>query len=66
MIKNISKKRFRVIKSIALNETPRLMTPGEEGFAYIPLEDPVRLMIDAIDGYTVDRMSFEASIEWRS
>ncbi len=65
MIQNLEKRRFRVIKPLALNETDRLMKPGEEGFAYVPLTDPVELMIDAVEGCTVDRKTFEASIEWR-
>jgi hypothetical protein len=65
MIENLQKRRFVVTRPLALTETDRQMKPGEEGFAYIPLADPVEIEVDTFP-YTAQRSSFKFSIEWRS
>ena len=59
------KRIFIVESQMRLNETSSPMNPGQEGFAYLPVVDPVELEIDAIP-YTVSRSVFVASTRWKS
>jgi hypothetical protein len=62
---SISRRRFAATESIALNETSSPMKSGQEGFAYVPLADPVELEIDNVP-YTVARNVFESSTKWKA
>jgi len=63
MMHNLQRRLFEVTKAMRLNGTSRLMKPGERGFAYVPLTDPVEIEIETLP-CTVDRDTFEASIRW--
>lgn len=59
----IPRKLFSVTKLLYLNETASPMRPGQTGFAFVPLGDPVEIEIDNI-GFTVARRAFEDATKW--
>lgn len=58
------KRLFRVTSPMRLNETSSPMKIDQQGFAYLPLTDPIELEIDTIP-YTVPLSVFVASIRWK-
>jgi hypothetical protein len=60
----MERKLFVVTNMLHLNETDCPMKPGQEGFAYLPLTDPVELELNNIE-YTVARSAFEAATRWK-
>jgi hypothetical protein len=64
MSPNLQRRLFVATKVLSLNETTSPMKTGQEGWAYVPLTDPVQLELDNIP-YTVARSIFESSTKWK-
>ena len=60
----MERRLFVVTQIFHLNETNSPMKPGQEGFVYLPLTDPVALELDNVE-YTVARSVFESGTKWK-